>query len=96
MPQLIPVGDRILVQREKVQEVTPGGIHLPTASKEKPCRGTVVAVGEGRQFEYGGRTDFQVRVGDTVLFASYAGVDLPGHNGELTVMREDDVLALER
>ena len=65
---LQPLGDRVVVDRDESEETTAGGIVLPDAAKDKPIRGTVVAVGTGRVLDDGSRSDFQVKVGDRVLF----------------------------
>jgi chaperonin GroES len=92
---LKPLGDRVVVEREEAQEKTAGGIVLPDTAKDKPQRGKVLAVGEGRLTKDGKRRDLQVKVGDQVLFTSYAGDEFK-INGEKKVllMREDDILAI--
>ena len=92
---LKPLGDRVVVEREEAQEKTSGGIVLPDTAKDKPQRGKVLAVGEGRITKDGKRRELQVKVGDQVLFTSYAGDEFK-INGEKKVllMREDDILAV--
>jgi chaperonin GroES len=90
-----PLGDRVVVEREEAQEKTAGGIVLPDTAKDKPQRGKVIAVGDGRITKDGKRRPLQVKAGDTVLFTSYAGDEFK-INGEKKVllMREDDILAI--
>jgi len=89
-----PLGDRVLIEREESEERTAGGIVLPDTAKDKPQRGKVVAVGDGRLLEDGSRSQFQVKVGDRVLFSSYAGEEFRVDDRELLLMREDDILAI--
>ena len=90
-----PLGDRVVVEREEAQSKTAGGIVLPDTAKDKPQRGKVVAVGEGRITKDGKRRELQVKAGDEVLFTSYAGDEfkLPGDK-KVLLMREDDILAV--
>jgi chaperonin GroES len=92
--QLQPLGDRLVVQREESRERTAGGIVLPDSAQDKPARGRVMAVGEGRLLEDGRRHPLQVRVGDRILFSSYAGETFQVQDQELLLMREDEVLAV--
>jgi chaperonin GroES len=92
--KLQPLGDRVVVEREEAEERTAGGIVLPDTAKNKPSRGKVVAVGEGRLLDNGRRNVLQVKVGDRVLFSSYAGETFKVGDQELLLMREDDVLAV--
>lgn len=86
-----PLNDRILVKRLEAEDKTDGGIILPDSAKEKPNQGKVVAVGEGTRGKDGKRTPVQVKIGDTILFSSYAGTDLKFDNEDLIILREDDV-----
>jgi chaperonin GroES len=90
-----PLGDRVVVEREEAKEKTAGGIVLPDTAKDKPQRGKVIAVGDGRITKDGKRRPLQVKVGDNVLFTSYAGDEFK-LNGDQKVllMREDDILAV--
>jgi chaperonin GroES len=92
--KLQPLGDRLVVERESAESVTSGGIVLPDTAKDKPARGTVVSVGNGRLLEDGSRAAFQVKAGDRVLFSSYAGEQFKVGDRELLLMREEDVLAV--
>ena len=71
--KLQPLGDRVVVERDESEEVTAGGIVLPDTAKDKPARGKIVSVGDGRLLEDGTRAPFQVKVGDHVWFSFYAG-----------------------
>ncbi|MEX0866707.1 MAG: co-chaperone GroES [Pirellulales bacterium] len=92
--KLQPLGDRVVVEREASEDRTAGGIVLPDSAKDKPARGTVVSVGEGRLLDDGNRSEMQVKVGDRVLFTSYAGETFKVEDVELLLMREDDILAV--
>ena len=92
--KLIPLGDRLLVERIEVEEKTAGGIVLPDTAKEKPIQGKVVAVGEGRRSDEGKVIPLQVKKGDTILFGKYAGTEVKIDGEEYLIMREDDVLAI--
>ncbi len=89
-----PLGDRVLVEREQSEEVTAGGIVLPDTAKDKPTSGKVLGVGDGRLLEDGTRSKLQVKVGDRVLFTSYAGESLKLGDRELLLMHEEDILAV--
>lgn len=87
-----PLGNRVLVQRSKVQ-TTKGGILLPDTAQEKPKQGTVVAVGPGKIDENGKRETLCVKEGDLVLFGSYSGTEVKGDE-ELLILSEDDILGV--
>ena len=92
---LTPIGDRIVVRREAAEEKTAGGILLPDTAKNKPQRGTVLAVGPGKLKPDGTRAEMQLKVGDKVLFTSWAGDEFKESRGEnILLMREEDVLAV--
>jgi chaperonin GroES len=92
--KLQPLGDRLVIKREESETTTAGGIVLPDSAKDKPARGTVVCLGNGRLLDDGSRGDFQVAVGDRVIFSSYAGEAFQVDDEELLLMREDDILAV--
>jgi chaperonin GroES len=92
--KLQPLGDRVVVERDESEETTAGGIVLPDTAKDKPARGKVVSVGEGRLMDDGSRSELQVKVGDRVIFSSYAGEAFKVEDEELLLMREDDILAI--
>lgn len=92
--RLQPLGDRVVIERESSEERTAGGIVLPDSAQDKPARGTVISVGDGRLLEDGTRGKLQVKVGDRVVFSSYAGEAFKVDDQELLLMREDDILAI--
>ncbi|RKY75896.1 co-chaperone GroES [candidate division KSB1 bacterium] len=89
-----PLGEKVLIKRLEAEEKTKGGIVLPDTAKEKPQKGKVLALGEGRMLKDGTRVDFQVKVGQTVLFTSYAGTEIKIDGEEYLVMDESDILAI--
>jgi len=89
-----PLGDRIVVRRQQAQEKTAGGILLPDTAKNKPQQGEVLAVGPGKMLKDGTRQGLQVKVGDRILFTSWAGEEYKQRQDEILLMREEDVLAV--
>ncbi|MGM0451786.1 MAG: co-chaperone GroES [Thermodesulfobacteriota bacterium] len=89
-----PLNDRILVKRLEEESKTKGGIIIPDSAKEKPAQGEVIAVGDGKLGDDGKRMPLQVKAGDRVLFAKYAGTEVKISDEEHLVMREDDVLGI--
>ena len=94
MAKLRPLGDKILVKRVEAETKTKSGIVLPDSAKEKPKRGKVIAIGDGKRLENGERAAFSVKKGDEVIFTSYAGSEIKVDGEELMIMTEDDVLAI--
>ena len=92
--KLQPLGDRVVVQREESLETTAGGIVLPDNAREKPARGTIISVGDGKILEDGSRGVGKVSAGDKVIFSSYAGDTFSIEDEEFLLMREDDILAV--
>jgi chaperonin GroES len=92
--KVIPLNDKILVERLVADDKTTGGIILPDTAKEKPKQGKVLSLGEGKLLENGKRAAFQVKVNDRVLFTSYAGSEVTVDGKEYLVMTEDDILAV--
>lgn len=92
--KLQPLGDRVVVQREESEEKTAGGILLPDTAKDKPARGSIISIGNGKLLEDGSRGPLQVKVGDRVIFSSYAGETFKVDDQELLLMREEDILAV--
>ena len=90
---LKPLDDRIVVEPLEAEEVTAGGIVLPDSAKEKPQRGTVLAVGPGKLLDSGERGELSVAVGDEVIYGKYAGNDIEVDDREVKILRESDVLA---
>lgn len=89
-----PMGDKVVVERVELSDKTAGGIFLPDSSKEKPNRGTIVAVGPGKLLDDGTRGGLQVKVGDEVLFTSYAPETIELDDEEYLLMSESDILAV--
>jgi len=89
-----PLGDKVLVERVEAESKTAGGIVLPDTAKEKPQRGKVVSVGEGKMLENGTRKEVQVKKGDLVLFTSYAGTEIKIDGKEYLIMDESDIMAV--
>ena len=92
--KLQPLGDRVVVERDESEEVTAGGIVLPDSAQDKPARGVVVSIGDGKLLDDGTRGGLQVKVGDRVIFSSYAGESFKVNEEEMLLMREDDILAV--
>lgn len=91
---LVPLADRVLVERLEAEEKTAGGIVLPDSAKEKPLQGKVIAVGEGRRSESGELISPQVSPGDRVLFAKYGGTEVEVDREDYLILKEDDILAI--
>jgi chaperonin GroES len=88
-----PLADKVIVQRLEAESVTAGGIVLPESAKEKPQRGKIMSVGDGRLLKDGSRSKMQLKKGDQVLFTSYAGTDIKVDGKEYLIMDESDVMA---
>jgi chaperonin GroES len=88
-----PLDDRVVVEPIEAEEKTAGGIVLPDSAKEKPQRGTVVAVGPGRLLDSGQRGELSVHVGDQVIYGKYGGTDIEINGEEVKILREADILA---
>lgn len=93
---LKPIGDRIIVRRESSDAKSAGGIILPESAQKKPQRGTILAVGPGKMNSDGTRATMQLKVGDKVLFTSWAGDEFKdkGNKDEVLVMHESDVMCV--
>ena len=89
-----PLGDKVLIKRLEAETTTAGGIVLPETAKEKPKRGRVQAVGDGKLLDTGERAKLTVKKGDEVLFTSYAGTEVKVSGEELIIMDESDILAI--
>jgi chaperonin GroES len=94
MASLKPLGDRVVVKAIEREEVTSSGIYLPDTSKEKPQEGRIQAVGPGRLLESGERAPMELKEGDRVIFAKYAGTEFKLGGEELLILRESDILAV--
>ncbi len=91
---LKPLGSRVVVEPIEQEDVTASGIVLPETAKEKPQRGKVLSIGPGDRDEAGKRIQMDVSVGDTVLFAKYAGTEIKLDGKKLLILRESDLLAI--
>ncbi len=90
---LRPLDDRVVVKPSEAESTTAGGIVLPDSAKEKPQRGTVVAVGPGKLLDSGSRGELSVTVGDVVIYGKYGGSDIEVDGQEMKILRESDILA---
>ena len=93
MAKLQPLGDRVVIKTIEREEVTKAGIVLPDTAKEKPQEGEVIAVGPGKLTEDGKRIAMDVKEGDIVIYAKYAGTEIKLDDEELIILREADILA---
>jgi len=89
-----PLADKVLVQRLEAENKTAGGIVLPDTAKEKPQRGKIISVGQGKMLDDGTVRKPQVKKGDSVLFTSYAGTDVKIADKEYLIMSESDIMAV--
>jgi chaperonin GroES len=92
--KLRPLHDRVIIRRMEEERTSPGGIVIPDSATEKPIRGEVVAVGNGRLMENGDVRALDIKAGDKVLFGKYSGTEVKVEGEELLVMKEDDVMAV--
>jgi chaperonin GroES len=91
--KLKPLGDRLIVRAIEEEETTASGLVLPDTAKEKPQKGEVLAVGDGKVDDSGTRQPLDVAAGDTVLYSKYGGTEIKVDGEDLLVLRESDVLA---
>ena len=91
---LKPLGDRLIVEPTEQEDTTASGIILPETAKEKPQRGKVRAAGPGRRDDEGKRVEMDVKEGDTVLYAKYAGTEIKIEDKKYLILKETDVLAI--
>ena len=92
--KLRPLHDRVIVKRLEEERTSPGGIVIPDTAAEKPIRGEVMAVGNGKVMDDGSVRPLDVKVGDKVLYGKYAGTEVKVEGQELLVMREEDIMAV--
>jgi chaperonin GroES len=92
--KLRPLHDRVVIRRTEEERTSPGGIVIPDTAAEKPIRGEVIAVGQGKVLENGDVRALELKKGDKVLFGKYSGTEVKVEGEELLVMREDDVMAV--
>ena len=89
-----PLHDRVVVKRTEEERTSPGGIVIPDTATEKPIRGEVIAVGNGKILDSGEVRPLDLKIGDSVLFGKYSGTEVKVEGEDLLVMREDDVMAV--
>jgi chaperonin GroES len=89
-----PLHDRVLLKRIEEKEQVKGGIIIPDTAKEKPMEGQVISVGPGKMLEDGKRSPMEVKAGDRVLIAKYAGTEIKIDDEEYVIMREEEILAV--
>ncbi len=89
-----PLQDRLVVKRMEEERTSAGGIVIPDSATEKPSRGEVLAVGNGKVSENGNVRPLDVKAGDQVLFGKYAGTEIKVEGDEVLIMREDDILGV--
>lgn len=91
---LKPLGSRVVIEPVEQEEITAGGIVLPETAKEKPQKGTILAIGPGDRDEDGDRIAMDVAMGDVVLYAKYAGTEIKVEGKKLLILKESDILAI--
>jgi len=94
MSSILPLNDKVLIERLEPVSKTSGGILLPDSAKEKPTEGRIVAAGEGRWSDEGKRVPLTVKAGDRVLFSAYAGTQIKDQGKEYLILEESEVLAV--
>ena len=94
MPNLKPLGDKVVVQLVEAEEKTASGIYLPDSAKKKPTEGKVISVGEGRTLDSGEKNKLSVKVGDRVLFSKYGGNEVTVDGEDFTILDEDQIYAI--
>lgn len=92
--KLRPLGDRVVVEPLEQDERTESGLFIPETAKEKPQKGKVIAIGDGRRDEEGNRVPMDVKVGETILFAKYGGTEVKIESQKLLILKETDILAI--
>ena len=89
-----PLHDRVIVKRVEEEKTSAGGIVIPDSAAEKPVKGEVIAVGNGKVLENGETRKLDLKVGDKILFGKYSGTEVKVDGADLLVMREDDIMAV--
>jgi chaperonin GroES len=89
-----PLHDRVIVRRLEEERTSAGGIVIPDSATEKPSRGEIIAVGNGKVLDNGDTRALDVKVGDNILFGKYAGTEIKVEGEDLLVMKEDDIVAV--
>jgi chaperonin GroES len=93
MAKIKPLGDRVVVRPKPAEEKTESGLYIPDSAKEKPQKGTIIAIGPGR-VENGNKIDLTVEEGDEVLYGKYAGTEVTIDGEEMLIMRESDIFGV--
>ncbi|MDD5501484.1 MAG: co-chaperone GroES [Dehalococcoides mccartyi] len=93
--KLEPLGDRVIIKPLETEEVSKGGIILPDTAKEKPQEGEIIAIGPGKIKDDGARIPMEVKVGDKVMFAKYAGTEIKLGEEKLMIMSQSDIMAIK-
>jgi len=93
MAKIKPLGDRVVVRPKPADEKTESGLYIPDSAKEKPQKGTIIAIGPGR-VENGNKIDLTVEEGDEVLYGKYAGTEVTIDGEEMLIMRESDIFGV--
>jgi chaperonin GroES len=91
--RIVPLGDKVVIKRQEAESRTAGGIVLPDSAKDKPQKGSVVAVGDGHTRDDGQKVPLTVKEGDNVIFSSYAGDEISVGDEDYLLLRESDILA---
>jgi chaperonin GroES len=91
---LKPLHDRVIIKRMEEEKLSAGGIVIPDSATEKPIKGEIVAVGEGKALDNGSVRALKVKAGDKVLFGKYSGTEVKVDGTEYLVVREDDIFAI--
>ena len=94
MAKIRPLGEKILIKRVEAESKTKSGIVLPDSAKEKPRRGKILSVGDGKRLDNGEKAPVELKKGDEVIFSSYAGTEIKIDGEELMIMSVDDVLCV--
>ena len=89
-----PLHDRVIVQRMEEERTSPGGIAIPDSAAEKPARGKVISVGNGKSLKDGSVRKLDIKKGDSVLFGKYSGTEVKVDGKEMIVMREEDIMGV--
>ena len=92
--QIKPLHDRVVIKRQEEETTTAGGIVLPDNATEKPIRGEVVAIGNGKPLDNGQTRSLEVKIGDVVLFGKFSGTEVKLEGNEYVVMREEDIMGV--
>ena len=92
--KLRPLADKVLIERLEAETKTKGGIVIPDTAQEKPRKGKIISLGQGKLLEDGSRGNFQVKVGNVVLLSSYGGTEIKLNDKEYLIIEESDIMAI--